>query len=165
MTAQTRIFSRALLLCITMWVAPLIAHTEEVSVQEADDFQTLQKEMRDKKLPLLVAFRADYCGYCARLEREYLEPMVKSGNYTNRILIRQFSIDKNEKIIDFNGDRISADDFSYRYKASITPTLIFLNAQGEEVAERLLGYNSPDFYGAYLENSIDAAYKAVNNEQ
>lgn len=165
MRVQTRIFSKALLLCISMWTTPLITQAEEIFVEEASDFQALQKEMLDEKLPLLLAFRADYCGYCAQLEREYLEPMVNSGNYNKRILIRRFSIDKSGKITDFNGDKVDADEFSYRYKASITPTLVFLNSRGEEVAERLLGYSSPDFYGAYLENSIDAAYKAVNSEE
>lgn len=131
------------------------------SIPETHDFHALQQEMQSKKLPLLLAFRADYCGFCKQLEAEYLEPMVSSGKYNSRILIRQFSMGNDQTIIDFNGDKIDADEFSSRHHASLTPTLVFLNAQGKEVAERLLGYDSPDFYGAYLEQAIDTAQKAV----
>ena len=40
-------------------------------------------------------------------------------------------------------------------------TLLFLNDKGEEVAERILGYNTPEFYGAYLDKAIDKAVDAV----
>lgn len=130
-------------------------------IEEAYDFHSLQQEMQDKKLPLLLAFRADYCGFCKQLETEYLEPMIRSGQYDSRILIRRFSMGSEHTITDFNGEKIDADEFAYRRSASLTPTLVFLDAEGKEVAERLLGYNSPDFYGAYLENAIDTAHKAV----
>ena len=132
------------------------------SLQDAHDFRALQQEMQNKKLPLLLAFRADYCGFCKRLEAEYLQPMITSGKYDSRILIRSFNMGDEASVIDFNGDKIDVDEFAARHKVSLTPTLVFLNAQGEEIAERLLGYNSPDFYGAYLENAIDAAQQAVN---
>lgn len=132
-------------------------------VQDAQDFHALQQEMQSKQLPLLLAFRADYCGFCKRLEAEYLKPMVISGKYDSRILIRHFNMGEEQGVIDFNGDKISADEFAARHQVSLTPTLVFLNAQGEEVAERLLGYNSPDFYGAYLEEAINTAQQAVKS--
>ena len=132
-------------------------------VQDAQDFHALQQEMQSKQLPLLLAFRADYCGFCKRLEAEYLKPMALSGKYDSRILIRHFNMGEEQGVIDFNGDKISADELAARHQVSLTPTLVFLNAQGEEVAERLLGYNSPDFYGAYLEEAINTAQQAVKS--
>ncbi len=131
------------------------------NVAEAHDFRALQQEMQAKGLPLLLAFRADYCGFCKRLETEYLQPMVASGKYDARILVRRFTLDTEESVIDFNGDKMDAKTFATRHDASLTPTVVFLNAEGKEVAERLLGYNSPDFYGAYLEDAIATAQKAV----
>lgn len=140
---------------------PSIASSETGIVQEAHNFQTLGQEMRDKKLPLLLAFRADYCGYCRQLETTYLEPMAQDDKYDKRIMIRRFSLGKSETITDFNGNKLNADAFAQKYEASLTPTLVFLNAEGEKVAEPLLGYNSPDFYGAYLEQAIATAQTAV----
>jgi thioredoxin-related protein len=131
------------------------------NVAEAHDFHALQQEMQAKGLPLLLAFRADYCGFCKRLETEYLQPMVASGQYDARILIRRFTLDTEESVIDFNGDKMDTAAFVARHDASLTPTVVFLDAEGKEVAERLLGYNNPDFYGAYLEDAIATAQKAV----
>lgn len=103
------------------------------AIQDAHDFHALQQEMQRKKLPLLLAFRADYCGFCRRLEAEYLTPMVNSGKYDSRILIRGFDMAGEESIIDFNGDKIDVDEFAARHKVSLTPTLIFLNAQGKKL--------------------------------
>lgn len=131
------------------------------NIAEAHDFHALQQEMQAKGLPLLLAFRADYCGFCKQLEAEYLQPMLTSGKYDTRILIRRFTLDNEESIVDFNGDKIDAEAFVARHDATLTPTVVFLDAEGKEVAERLLGYNSPDFYRAYLEEAIATAQKAV----
>lgn len=134
------------------------------STKEANDFQTISAEMRSRKLPLLLAFRAEYCGFCRQLENEYLIPMQQDQRYTERILIRSFTLGATETLTDFDGKKLDAETFTNRYSASLTPTLVFLDADGKEVAERLLGYNNPDFYGSYLESAIDAAYKAVNGK-
>lgn len=130
-------------------------------VKEIRDFQAVAQAMQTRKLPLLLEFRADYCGYCRQLEKDYLEPMERSGQYDQRILLKRFTVDTEDTITDFNGETIEAEDFIARYHGSLTPTLVFLDATGKPVAEPLRGYNSPDFYGAYLENAIEQAYKAV----
>jgi Thioredoxin-related protein len=160
---SNRHFTVIPLLSLTLWIISLIptAFAEEI-IPETSDFYALQQEMKSKGLPLLLAFRADYCGFCRRLETEHLEPMLRSGKYDSRILIRRFDISGNQTVIDFNGNKINAEEFAAKHQASLTPTLLFLNAEGNEVAERLLGYNSPDFYGAYLESAISTAQQAVN---
>ncbi|UJS24524.1 thioredoxin family protein [Thiothrix winogradskyi] len=151
------------LLAITLWMVSLTpAAFAEATIPEAIDFQALQQEMQSKGLPLLLAVRADYCGFCRRLETEHLEPMLRSGEYDSRILIRRFDLGSEQTVVDFSGERIAADEFAARHQASLTPTLLFLDAQGKEVAERLLGYNSPDFYGAYLEDAITKAQRALH---
>lgn len=151
------------LFAIAFWITSLTATaTANESIPEAIDFQALQREMQQKRLPLLLAVRADYCGFCRRLETEHLDPMVRSGKYDTRILIRRFDLGREQTIIDFNGERMDSDEFAAKHQASLTPTLLFLDAQGNEVAERLLGYSNPDFYGAYLETAITTAQKAVN---
>lgn len=159
-----RIFSK-IVLYWGIWMATISpALPADTTLKEVSDFQALGEAMQAKKLPLLLAFRADYCGFCKRLETEYLEPMAKSGDYDSRILIRTFNMGDNRTVTDFNGAKIDAEKMTHRYKVSLTPTLIFLNADGKEIAEPLLGYNSPDFYGAYLENAIDTAHKAINEK-
>lgn len=42
------------------------------------------------------------------------------------------------------------------------PTLLFLGADGREVAARLQGASIPDFYGAYLEERLQTARRELN---
>ena len=39
----------------------------------------------------------------------------------------------------------------------LAPTVVFLAPDGTELAERLIGYPSADFYGAYLEQRLEQA--------
>jgi thioredoxin-related protein len=162
MLTQRHFIVHLLLSLAVGWVSLTPTAWAENIIPQASDFRALQQEMRRKGLPLLLAFRADYCGFCRQLETEHLEPMLRSGQYDSRILIRRFDMGSDQTVIDFNGDKINADEFAERHQASLTPTLLFLDAEGKEVAERLLGYNSPDFYGAYLEQAISTAQQAVN---
>lgn len=162
MLTQRHFISHLLLSLALGWVSLMPAAWAENIIPQASDFRALQQEMQRKGLPLLLAFRADYCGFCRKLETEHLEPMLRSGQYDSRILIRRFDMGSDQTVIDFNGDKINADEFAEQHQASLTPTLLFLDAEGKEVAERLLGYNSPDFYGAYLEQAISTAQQAVN---
>lgn len=159
-------YLQSLLSTILMLLLPLsvLAH-ENTSLKEVDDFKSLREQMQTQTLPLLLVFRADYCGYCRQLEQEHLIPMEKSGEYATRILIRRFSVDKAETVTDFQGQTLSAEAFTARYQASLTPTVVFLNAEGQQVAEPLLGYNSPDYYGAYLEKAITQAQQAVQTQR
>lgn len=46
----------------------------------------------------------------------------------------------------------------------VAPTVVFLANGGGEVAERLVGYNSPDFYGAYLDRRIASALERAQEQ-
>ena len=54
----------------------------------------------------------------------------------------------------------SPADLAARLKGGVTPTVIFLGGAGE-IADRLVGYPSRDFYAAYLEESIERASAAL----
>ena len=39
----------------------------------------------------------------------------------------------------------------------MTPTLLFVDSQGRELAERMVGVTTLEFYGGYLDQAIDAS--------
>jgi hypothetical protein len=47
------------------------------------------------------------------------------------------------------------------WKATFTPTVLFLGPQGQALAEPLVGAAIPDFYGAYLDERLVLARRAV----
>lgn len=147
-----------LALCVTCLITPAQADP----LQEAADLTQLAETIREKKVPLLLAFEADHCNYCTRLKAEQLQPMNNNDSYRERVVIRTIKIDSSDKIISFNGEKTTPAELSRQYKAFLTPTMLFLNDKGEEIAERMLGYNSPDYFGAYLDQAIDTAGRKIN---
>ena len=122
---------------------------------EENDFQQLSQQMKVKSRGLLLMFYAEHCPYCARMEKEILAPMVISGEYDDRIFIRKLQIDEARDIKDFEGNTVEPSDISDKYKARLTPTLVFLDYKGQEKAQKMVGINTVELFGAYLDAEID----------
>ena len=122
---------------------------------EENDFQQLSQQMKEKSRGLLLMFYAEHCPYCARMDKEILTPMVISGEYDDRIFIRKLQIDEARNIKDFEGKTVEPSDVSDKYNARLAPTLVFLNYKGEEKAKKMVGINTVELFGAYLDAEID----------
>ncbi len=128
------------------------------------DFAAVAAEIRATRLPLLLMITAEECSYCRALETEYLRPMWISGEYEGvTVLLRKLYIDESSDIRDFDGAMISLRAFQHRYQAWLTPTLLFLDARGEMISGRILGYNTPELFGGYIYRGIDEAHARVQS--
>jgi len=105
---------------------------------------------------LMIEFSAEDCGYCRLLEEEFLKPMLRNSGYSKKVVIRSISLSDDYSLVGFDGQSISASKFASRYDVYVTPTLVFLNEQGEEVSEKLVGIWSVDFFGGYIDERIDS---------
>ncbi len=149
--------TRFLLLILSLGAVSAAYAADAIEVKETKDFNRLAKESDQKRLPILLMFSAEYCGYCERVEEEFLKPMLRSGDYEDKVLIRKIKIDGFDDIRDFDGKQISIDAFTSRYNVVVTPTVAFLDGNGAQLAPKRVGLSTPDFYGGYLDQSIDAA--------
>jgi thioredoxin-related protein len=150
---------------LTLLLATQLA-TAGNKLEAVTDFQALAKEMKEKNIGLLLEFNAAYCHFCLQLEEDILNPMLISGDYDDRILIKKLALDSNAPIIGFDGNTTSGAEFARQLKVELTPTLVFLDHQGNEIAERMLGINTPEMYGAYVDASIEDMEKLLlKNDQ
>jgi hypothetical protein len=83
--------------------------------------------------------------------------MQISGDYIDRAEIRKLEIGYGSRVVDFDGKHIDADEFAARYDVSVTPTLVYLDAHGRQLAPRQIGLMTPDYYGGYIDESIATA--------
>ena len=98
------------------------------------------------------------CPYCEVVRRNYLLPLLAEAG------LQAFQLDvSNRKIplLGFDGKATTAAEQANAWKATFTPTVLFLGSQGQELAERLVGIAVPDFYGAYLEQRLATAHKSI----
>jgi thioredoxin-related protein len=126
-------------------------------IPHAENLRQLAAEAKQRQLPIMLVVTQDHCGYCERMKREVLQPMQLSGDYDDRVLMRELMMDPGEMVTNFQGRREPASAFIGHYKVNVTPTLLFLDASGEEAAERILGINSVDYLLYYIEDAIDKA--------
>jgi thioredoxin-related protein len=157
-----RLYKPVLLGCCLFWLTAGELHAE-VEIPLASDLQADGLQAREARLPILLTFSATVCEYCRQLEDEFLRPMLISGEYTDRILIRRLLLDNGSRVVDFSGERIATTQLSDRYKVFVTPTILFLDGNGNELALRMLGINTPEMYGGYLENCIDTALYSIRD--
>lgn len=122
-----------------------------------DDLQATGKIADHQRLPILLVFTAIDCGYCEMLEEEFLEPMLLGGDYQDRVIMRKVILDNGSRLTDFGGQRRDATALSDDYRVFVTPTLLFVDSTGVERAGRMLGINTPELYGGYLDDCIETA--------
>lgn len=123
-----------------------------------DDVRDDARLAGTRRVPMLLLFATEHCRWCTRVEEEFLKPMLASGRYDDRVLIRRVDLERRYRpMADFDGSTVSVDTFARRYRVVVTPTLVFLDPTGAQLAPKLVGLTTPDFYGGYIDERIEEA--------
>jgi len=151
-----RLFTILLAILLSL---PLAA--ADVMLTDLTDLETDAVRASDKDVPILVMFSASYCGYCSIVKDDFLKPMLLSGEYSDKVIIRVLEIDGDNDIRDIDGKLIDPAEIADRYNVQLTPTLAFVDADGNELSEKMIGLTTVDFYGGYLDESINRSLMQI----
>ena len=124
-----------------------------------DDWSAETAKARQSGIPIVILFSRKHCGYCELLKIKVLEPLVKRGELTDSVQIRELDIDRGGKIMDFDGEKIRTRAFVKRYNIYATPTLVLVDYQGKPLGTPIVGFNNREDYLPHLEYFLDAAYR------
>lgn len=113
-----------------------------------------QRALRSRgRLIPLVLISLEHCPYCKRVIREQLAPRIKKG--TPAIEVLEFDLNDTRPI---NGlgqqQETSPSAWARAFDFRLAPTLTAVTPDLTPAGSPLLGYSSPDFYSAYLEDLI-----------
>jgi len=134
-----------------------------VKIKYVTDFSRLAEEARTENKIILLEVSASDCDYCDLLEEEFIKPMLRSGDYTD-ILIRKIDMDSFHMIKDFSSETTSPDEFTRDLKIKLTPTLLFFDGHGNEISQRILGINSLDLYGGYIDDALKTGLQKIKSQ-
>ncbi len=134
-----------------------------VEIKTVTDFSQLAETARSKGKIIMLEISASDCDYCELLEEEFIKPMLRSGDY-NEVLIRKIEMDSFDTIQNFSGQTSNPDEFSRVLKIKLTPTLLFFDGHGNEVSPRILGINSLDLYGWYLDEALKTGLQKIKTQ-
>lgn len=107
--------------------------------------------------PLVVMVSLEGCPFCKIVRESYLAPMRQE----QRLPVVQVDMRSQRSVKNFNGSPTTHEALIAAWRIEFAPTVLFLGRQGVEVAPRLVGGYIPDFYGAYLEERLETARRAV----
>ncbi len=130
-------------------------------IVEVADLRREAARMAIEGLPLMLLVSQQHCPYCVRIKEEILGPMVKSGEYADRVLIRELFIDAGSRVRDFAGREREGAAVADDYGVDLTPTLLFLDARGRELSKRLVGLYTVEMFPFYVEAALEEASRKM----
>lgn len=126
------------------------------AVQEIHDLSPSGPLAERADMPLLLVFTADDCPYCMRLAEEVLIPMLRSGEYDDRVVIRALNLSGRD-IVGFDGERTKPWTFARRFNVKVTPTLIVFDSSGKPLAEPMVGLGTTEYFEYLIATTIEQA--------
>jgi len=125
-------------------------------------FLDLREDVREVKESgkqgLMVYFGQKYCAYCKQLLERDLEAGDIQAYTREHFDVIGIDIHGDRTVTDMAGSELSESALAIRDKTNFTPSMIFYNAEGQEVL-RLRGYYPPYRFRAALEYVADEHYK------
>lgn len=150
---------RQALQCLAFGVSgvgvPSLAATQVVLPSTESLAASLEGALQAKQ-PLVVMVSLQRCSFCKVVRESYLHPLRESG-----LQVVQIDMRDSRALMDFDGTSLTHDAWTRKMKIKIAPTVLFFGPKGREIAARLSGAYLPDFYGAYLDEQLTLARRAV----
>ena len=109
-----------------------------------------------KRRALVVLASTQGCPWCNLVRQSYLLPLLADGQPVVEIDIRS-----PRPLADFAGAPSTQAQLAAAWRVRIAPTVLFFGQGARDAAPRLAGVPLPDFYGAYLQERLDAANRGV----
>ena len=138
--------------------------SEPIQITQANNLNADNKLSKENNSVIILYISAPDCPFCKKLEQEVLIPLIKSGEYKNKAILRKINWHSSEQLIDFKGKQNTPVKLLKSYDLKITPTLLFLDSEGNEVVERIIGYSGNEFFWYYLDVAINRANLKINED-
>lgn len=136
------------------------AASERLAFKELKNLQSLAAQSKQLQLPIMLMFGAEWCEYCELLNEQVLDPMAKGGLYDEKVvLMRHVGVDESQPIPDWHGQLIQKDKWAYELDADLTPTVLFFDSTGKEVAPRIIGISEITLFAGVIHRNLNIAYK------
>lgn len=107
--------------------------------------------------PLVVLVSLDGCPFCKTVREHHLSPLRTQQG----LPVVQVDMRSATSVQDFDGTTRTHDALVRAWKVALAPTVLFFGRGGSELAGRLEGGGSPDYYGAYLDQRLAQAGAAL----
>ncbi len=128
------------------------------------DFPLAVNAMKTEGKPLVLYISQTGCIICKRLERDVLSKVLKNDEYGKNITLQKILWDSPTPVNWIKGAPTLPDTIAHHFEIAATPTLLFLDNKGNEIAKRIVGYVNDDFYWDYLDKRIEKSRSTIASQ-
>ncbi len=140
-----------------LWGCVRIANATPVSLPSAKSLRDeLTLALRNGH-PLVVMVSLDGCPYCKLVRESYLSPLLREQGFP----VVQVDLQSSVALQNFKGETQTHDALIHSWNIRSAPVVLFFGRDAAEVAPRLEGVSSPDYYGAFLDQRLEQAQAAL----
>lgn len=143
-------------LLVAAAVVPAMACASESLLPTPGSLAAAAEAAHGQRRALVVMFSLPGCPWCKLVRQSYLAPLRAEGQP-----VIELDVTGAGELAGFDGAATTGARMARALGVKLAPTLLFVGPGGRELAERLRGVPSPDFYGAYLQQRVDAANRAA----
>lgn len=143
-----------------------IAKADEWRLNTIDDFSKLGQQAKQDKLPIAIYFNRVRCGACEKLKEAAILPMIENGlldGYVHMVEIRTDA--KGIQTRDFYGEQVKNSFFADLYNVTTFPSIVFVNAEGDEIGQRMVNSGAYDYVPYRLKKLINRALADMDNDK
>ena len=153
------LFSRHFVLGCFLWIVSSLAIAASAELPRAENLQTdAQKAATDKK-PIVLFFALPNCSYCRIVRYDYFLPSLKQSTGNEQPIIREISVTGQNRVTLFDGQSVSEAALAERYKVQMTPTVLFVNHEGDIVGNSILGGDHTNYIALFDKSLAEASTK------
>ena len=152
-------YSRHFVLGCFLWIVSSLAIAASAELPRAENLQIdAQQAVTDKK-PIVLFFTLPNCSYCRIVRYDYFLPMLKQRAVIDQPIIREISVTGQNRVTLFDGQRVSEAELAERYKVQMTPTVLFVNHEGDVVGNSILGGDHSHYIALFDKFLAEASTK------
>jgi hypothetical protein len=143
---------------VMVWLAilgTLPASARDTTLPKATDLAADARVAQQSGIPVLVLVSLAGCPHCEGIRRGHLTPMLKDR--PPRAIIRQVDLQSSAPVKGFSGKATTHEAWLAEQGIKFAPVVLLFTSEGKRAVEPLVGAMLPDFYGAYLDDAIQAA--------
>ncbi len=153
------LFSRHFVLGCFLWIVTSLAIAVSAELSRAENLQTDAQQAATDKKPIVLFFTLPNCSYCRIVRYDYFLPLLKQRTGNEQPIIREISVTGQNRVTLFDGQSVSEAALAERYKVQMTPTVLFVNHEGDIVGNSILGGDHTNYIALFDKSLAEASTK------
>jgi len=137
------------------------AAAQHTALPAADNLASDGRDAARRRVPLVILFSLPDCSYCETVRRNYLLPLSREGEPGRRPIVREAGLASTDPLRGFAGQASSGKALAARYRIRVAPSVAIVDGHGKLLAPVLEGGDVAGMYGAYLDEALSVARRAL----